>query len=137
MTRITPPDVSLWLCDHLRRQLTEPKGLQVGIRVPDEYKGTHPLIVIRDDGGSQSERLIFDRSLGITVYMGTANDPKPCRDLAALVYSILTDEQLAHEEGSPIAGIVEDGCNGVYAVNGDQPTCMYYMTVEYTAVPDL
>lgn len=135
MSRIIPPDISLWLCRHLRSQISEPR-LQVGVRIPDSYDGSYPLIVIRDDGGGQADRVLFDRSLGVTVYKGAPNDPKPCRDLAAEAYAVLTDDRIGYVPGSPIAGVVEDGCNGVYPVSGDQETCMYYMTVEYTAVPD-
>lgn len=136
MSQIIPPDVSLWLCDYLRRQLAGEPGLQVGIRIPDDYDGSHPLIVLRDDGGSQNNRVIFNHSYGVTVYKGASDNPKPCRDLAALAYAALTDDRIGYARGSPIAGVMEDGCNGIYPVAGDQPVCMYYMTVEYTAVPD-
>lgn len=135
MTRITPPDVSLWLCDYLRRQLTGLDGLQVGIRVPDGYKGTHPLIVIRDDGGAILGLGQFDRSVGVTVYGWTRSNSQPCMDLARRVMGLLTDQQLISPlgtDGSPVESVTEDGCNGPYATTDDRDTAAVYMTVEYT-----
>ncbi|RYQ20893.1 hypothetical protein [Bifidobacterium pseudolongum] len=136
MSRVIPPDVALWLVGYLREQLSDEPGLQVGVRVPDGYDGSHPLIVVRDDGGAQSDRVVFDRSFGVTVHKGPRDDPKPCRDLAALAYGVLTDDRIGYMAGSPIAAVMEGGCNGVYPASGERPECMYYMTVAYTAVPD-
>lgn len=137
MSRIIPPDTSLWLCNHLRTELAIYGGLQVGVRIPPGYNGTYSLIVIRDDGARQENRVTFDQTFGVTFYGDNNRSAKVCHDMAALVYSILTDDELPALDGSPIAGIVEEGCNGVYPVDVKQQTIAYYMTVEYMTVPDL
>ncbi len=134
MTMVMPPDLELWLCTYLRAQLADVVGLKVSNREPDDYSGSVPLIVVRDDGGSQSDRLLFDRSVGVTVRYGPRTSPKKCRDLAARVYGLLTDPSTCLVEGSPIAGISEDGCNGPYAVAEDADIARFYMIFEFSAV---
>lgn len=134
MSRVIPPDVALWASERLREELAgQYPDLQVDIRVPDGYRGEYPLIVIRDDGGSQEERLLFDRSLGVTVHYGPIDDPYPARQLADAVYASLTDTSIPYEAG-PVASITSDGCNGPYPVTGQDLDAAWYMTVEYQAV---
>lgn len=45
---VTPPDIELWLCEWLRSNIKDVTGLQVGNREPEDYRGEHPLIVVRD-----------------------------------------------------------------------------------------
>lgn len=134
MSRVTPPDICLWVCNLLRRELNDIDDLEVDIRIPDTYRADHPLIVIRDDGGTQSERILFDRSLGISCYGWTPTWPAPLYDLAARTYSILTDDALAFQTGTPIAAVDESGCNGPYAASCTLGCALYYMTVQYVTV---
>ena len=52
-------------------------GLKVSNREPNDYDGSYPLITVRDDGGSQSDQIIFDRQMGVNVRVGTRSRPKP------------------------------------------------------------
>ena len=135
MTMVLPPDLELWLCSYLRAQLKSVfPTIIVSNREPDDYDGSRPLVVVRDDGGSQSNRVLFDRSVGVTVRYGTRAAPKPCRDLAARIYGMLTDPAICSLDGSPIAGIDEDGCNGPFSVAEDANIARYYMALGFSAI---
>lgn len=135
MTAVLPPDLETWLCAYLRGKLKPSFGkILVHIREPDDYDGSFPLVVVRDDGGSQSNRVLFDRSIGITVRYGSRSTPGPCRDLAARIYGLLTDPEICSLDGSPIAGIDEDGCNGPYFVAEDANIARCYLTLEFSAI---
>lgn len=132
---VTPPDIELWLCEWLRSNIKDVSGLQVGNREPEDYRGEYPLIVVRDDGGGQSDRVVFDRSVGVTVRGWTRSNSKPCADLARRVYALLTaDPEILQgfAEGSPILAIDESGCNGPYPVSEDANVARYYLTAEYS-----
>ena len=61
MASVIPPDLELFLTGWLRSNITDIPGLQVGNRIPDGYDGSYPLVVVRDDGGTQSaDRVTFD-----------------------------------------------------------------------------
>ena len=135
MTAVLPPDLEAWLCAYLRSQLKPSHGtIHVSNREPDDYNGSYPLVVVRDDGGSQSNRVLFDRSIGITVRYGSRSAPGPCRDLAARIYGLLTDPEICSLDRSPIAGIDEDGCNGPYFVAEDANIARCYLTLEFSAI---
>nr|DAF35626.1 MAG TPA: tail completion protein [Caudoviricetes sp.]DAG85094.1 MAG TPA: tail completion protein [Caudoviricetes sp.] len=135
MTAVLPPDLEAWLCAYLRSQLKPSHGtIHVSNREPDDYNGSYPLVVVRDDGGSQSNRVLFDRSIGITVRYGSRSAPGPCRDLAARIYGLLTDPEICSLDSSPIAGIDEDGCNGPYFVAEDANIARCYLTLEFSAI---
>ena len=135
MTAVLPPDLEAWLCAYLRGKLKPSYGkILVHIREPDDYDGSYPLVVVRDDGGSQSNRVLFDRSIGITVRYGSRTLPGDCRDLAAKIYGLLTDSEICSLDGSPIAAVEEDGCNGPYFVAEDANIARCYLTVEFSAI---
>lgn len=135
MSAVMPPDLELWACDWIRDHIRDVPGLTVGNRIPDAYDGSHPLVSVRDDGGGQSERILFDRSLGVNVLGWTRSDNGPCKDLARRIYALLTDpDDITRPVGSPIVAVVEDGCNGPYPVTDDLDVAHYYLTVEYSAV---
>lgn len=138
MSVVLPPDLEAWLCDYLRDKL-EPSysTILVHVREPDDYNGSYPLVVVRDDGGSQSNRVLFDRSIGVTVRYGSRTLPGDCRDLAARIYGLLTDPEICSLDGSPIAAIEEDGCNGPYFVAEDADIARSYLTVEFSAIGDI
>lgn len=134
MSRVAPPDIALWTCNLLRSELSDVTGLEVDIRIPDSYKGDHPLIVVRDDGGTQSDLILFDRSLGVSCYGWNPDNPAPLHDLATRVYAILTDDELAYKPDSPVAAVDESGCNGPYPASTTFGCGLYYLTVEYSTV---
>ena len=134
MTQVIPPDMELWACTYLRGHLKDVAGLKVSNREPDGYDGSYPIIIVRDDGGSQSDRIVFDRQLGVNVRMGPRSRPKPCRDLAARVYGLLTDPDITLQADCPVAAITWDGCNGPYPVSEDSDIARYYLIAEYSAV---
>lgn len=137
MSMVTPPDMETWLCSYLRERIDDISGLQFDNQRATDYDGSYPLVVIRDDGGSQSERITFDRSVGVTVTGWTRTNDAPCKTLARRVYALLTDpDTIPFADGSPVVSIEETGCNGPYPVTDDQPCACYYLTVEYTAVGD-
>ena len=135
MTTVLPPDLEAWLCAYLRKQLKlSYDAIRVSNREPDDYNGSYPLVVVRDDGGSQSNRVLFDRSIGITVRYGSRSAPGPCRDLAARIYGLLTDPEICSLDGSPFAGLVEDGCYGALFVGGVANIGSMYLTLEFSAI---
>lgn len=133
---ILPPDLELWACQYLRARLTDVTGLVVSNRVPGEYDGSYPLIVVRDDGGSVEERLIYIRGLGVTVRGWSATALKPCRDLAARVLGLLTLMPDVTRD-SPVAAVDDSQVNGPYRIIGDGTWAAYYMTVGYRLVGEI
>lgn len=130
---ILPPDLELWLCGYLRAELSDVDGLEIGNREPSDYIGDHPLIVIRDDGGSQTEHIMFDRSVGVTVKGWARSNPYKCSQLARRVYGLLTSDDIITAADSPIAHIDESGCNGPYSFTDETDCACYYATYSFTA----
>jgi hypothetical protein len=129
--------MELWTCTYLRTTLrTLGHDTEVGNKEPATLKNplARPLIIVRDDSGARGSAVTFDRSLGVSVLAGTRQNDRPANDLARLVYAVLTDEDIALVEGSPIAAVVWDGCNGPYPVEEDHDVARRYMTIQYTAV---
>ena len=89
MASVIPPDLELFLTGWLRSNITDVAGLQVGNRIPDGYDGSYPLVVVRDDGGTQSaDRVTFDRSIGVNV--AAASAPSCLTDATARTRSART-----------------------------------------------
>ena len=131
---ITAPDVELWACTYLRARIRDVDGLKVSNRVPDSYDGSYPLIVVNDDGSGTSEnRLVFRRSLGVTVYGWSQDNLKPCRDLAARTLALLTFQPDIIED-SPITAVVDDEVRGPYRIVYSGHAAAYYLTVGYKTV---
>lgn len=137
MTRVTPPDLELWLTAYLRTVLTDAGlSVQVSNKEPADLALPlkKPLVVIRDDSGNRLSHVTFDRSVGVSVLAGTKANDKSANDLARLVMAVLMDDAVVSAAGSPVASIEWDGCTGPYPVAEDLDVARRYGTVEYIVV---
>ena len=137
-TLVVLPDVELFLTGWLRNALHK-RGyttVEVGHTEPADlaYPLQHPVIVVRDDGGPQTETVTFDRSVGVTVLGGTRQDTKPTMDLARLTFALVTSMGVCLADGSPIAAVDKTSARGPYLVNDTADTCRAYMTIDYSLV---
>lgn len=133
MQTVSPPDLEKFLCGYLSAVLS----VEVGNREPSAYDGSAPLVVVRDDGGSKTGEVTFDRSVGVTVYAGNRQSTEESGRLARRAFAALTSPTIAFEKGSPIAAVADDGCNGPYRVTDEHDLTSSYMTVEYSVVGDI
>ena len=135
MTRVTPPDLELWLTSYLRDVLTregwdvevdskEPRGLRTPL--------SRPLVVIRDDSGQRVSVVSYRRQVGISVLAGTRSDDALARRLALAVYAVATDDAIALAAGSPVAAVTDS--MGPYAVDDDHDVARRYLSAEYVVV---
>lgn len=135
---MVPPDMELWATSYLRAQLKAlGKDAEVSNKEPADLTAdtmTRPLVVIRDDSGPQTSAVTYGRSLGISVLAGSHQDDQTTGDLARTVMALMADDVVAEAEGSPVAAVVWDGCNGPYSVIEAQDLHRKYMTVEYSVV---
>jgi hypothetical protein len=56
---------------------------------------------------------------------------KPANDLSRWLAGVLFDDGLPLVDGSPIARVEFDGCNGPYAVTEELNVARRYMTAQY------
>ena len=139
MAVVVAPDLELWLTGYLRDVLTvDGLDVQVSNKEPATLKVplAKPLVVIRDDSGPRRSHVTFDRSLGVSVLAGSRTNDKPANDLARLVAAVLMDDAIVDADGSPVAAVVWDGCNGPYPVTDELDVARRYFTVEYTVMGD-
>ncbi|MGO4488154.1 hypothetical protein [Microbacterium sp. 2RAF4] len=134
--RVRPPNYVAWLIDYVRTEVrkdNEYAAAEVGNKEPGDLtiQRKAPLIVIRDDPGSRRDWTTFDRSIGVTVLWGPKQNDKPAMDLALFVASIVFDTDLPLVDGSPIASVEMDGCNGPYAVPDRLDVARIYLTAQY------
>lgn len=135
--RVLPPDLEVWLVSYVRATITaEGHDVEVDAKEPDELSTPLevPLIVVRDDSGSKSSAVSFSRQVGISVLAGTRQNDRVARELARLVYAIVTDSEIALAPGSPIAAVNLSDCNGPYAVDDDHDVARRYLTAGYDVV---
>lgn len=132
--RVTAPDLELWLTD-LVQQLAAADSIEVdvGNKEPSNLQLPieRPLIVIRDDSGARLDWTTFNRSIGATVLAGTKLNDQPANDLGRWLAAILHDNGLVDVDGSPIAFVDWDGCNGPYAVAEELDVARRYLTAQY------
>ncbi|WP_136054353.1 hypothetical protein [Microbacterium sp. K24] len=132
--RVRPPNYVAWLIDYLRAEVREEYAdAEVGNKEPDTLALPlkKPLIIVRDDSGPRRDWTTFGRSIGVTVLWSTKQNDRPAMDLALLVASIVFDTDLPLVEGSPIASVEIDGCNGPYAVPDRLDVARMYLTAQY------
>ena len=135
--RVTPPDIESWFTGYIR-SLAASEGVvaDVGNKEPSTLSVPlkKPLIVIRDDSGSRLDLPTFDRSVGASVLAGSRLNDKPAKDLARWLAGILFDLDLPLVEGTPIAAVDPDGCNGPYPVADQLDVTRMYMTAQYIVI---
>ncbi|KAE8127296.1 hypothetical protein [Bifidobacterium tibiigranuli] len=134
MSTVLPTDLEAWACTYLNPALTDVRDLQVGNREPSDYRGGYPLIVVSETVNGQSERVVFDTTLAVTVRGWSRSRPKPCKDLARRVYGLLTadpDILEGHAPDSRILALDGDNCKGPYPITEDLDVACYYMTFTY------
>jgi len=132
--RVTPPDLEDWLAGYVRAlAASEGMTVTVGNKEPADLALPlkRPVIVIRDDSGPRLDIPTFDRSIGASVLAGSKQNDKPANDLARWLAGVLFDLDLPLVQGTPIAAVVPDGCNGPYAVTEELDVARRYMTAEY------
>lgn len=132
--RIRPPDLVVWGTGFLRDALraegwavevdsTEPADLLVPL--------SRPLVVVRVDSLTRASPPLFDASLGVSVLAGSRQDDREARDLSATVFAILTDEDIAVDEATPVVSVNIEGCNGPYSIDDPLDVSRRYMTIAY------
>ncbi|MCC4250711.1 hypothetical protein [Microbacterium testaceum] len=135
--RVTPPDVVLFLTGYVR-ELAAAEGIDVKVtnKEPADLAIPlpTPLIVLRDDGGSRMDWTTFDRSVGASVLAGSKRYDKPAVELARWLAGVLFDDALPLIEGSPIASVVFDGCNGPTDAAEVLDVTRLYLTAQYVAI---
>jgi hypothetical protein len=143
--RLTPPDVTLWLCTYVRAMAAvDGKGVDVADVEPENLSVetlTRPLVVIRDDSGPQNDLVSYDRSIGVSVLHPTKRPALAVNDLARWVAGVLFDldivlaEPLVIDDDTtmpcPISAVTLSGCNGPYAVPEELDVARRYLTAEY------
>ena len=136
---VVPPDVELFLTGWLRAALKR-RGLDVEVSNKEpadlSFPLTRPLIVVRDEGGTQTEIVTYSRGVTFNVLGGTRQDVKPTMDLARLVYALAVSGSVCLAEGSPIAAVDRTSGRGPYLVNDTADTARAYLTVDYFIVGD-
>lgn len=125
---VMPPDIERFLTGYLRSVL----GIECDNKEPSGWDGRTELCVVRDDGGQKTGLTTFDRSVGVTLYAGTRQDTERSMQLARRAFAALTSPSIPAEKGSPIAAVVDEGCNGPYRVDDEHDTSACYLTVEYS-----
>ena len=137
--RVTPPDLELWLTRHVRA-LAAAEGIDVDVsnKEPKDLGAVlpmpRPLIVIRDDSGPRTEVVTFDRSVGASVLGGSKQADQPVNDVARWLAGVLFDRDIVLEKPCPIAAVIDDGCNGPYAIDDPVDVARRYMTAQYVVV---
>lgn len=133
-----PPDVELFLTGWLRAALRKRGyGVEVDNKEPADlaFPLSQPLVVVRNDGGSQTEAVTYEWSIGVTVLGGTRRDTKKTMDLARLVFALATSRAVCLADRSPLANVVQ--ANGPYLVNDTADTARAYMTIDYALVGEI
>lgn len=137
MVRVTPPNLMLWLTTYVRSvAAAESKTVAVTNKEPASLTLplAKPLIVIRDDSGPRLSQVTFDRSVGASVLAGSKLNDSPADELALWLAGVLFDEGIALVDGSPIASVEFDGCNGPYPITESLDVARRYLTAQYKVV---
>lgn len=136
MVIVTPPLLDEWLVSYIRSELAiRSRDAVVDVVEPPTLDAplATPMVIIREDSGTQTSQLTFTRQVGISVLAGSRQNDKAARRLSQLVYAIATSMDIALADG-PIASVQLEGCSGPYSVADDQDVGRRYMVVSYSVV---
>lgn len=138
---VVPPDMELYMTRWLRRKL-EARGIDVEVSNKEpadaSYPLARPLIVVRDDGGTQTEKVTFDRTLAFNVLYGSRQDDYATMSLARLVYALVTSHGLVLATDSPVCAIDKQaGTTAPIRVDDPAEISRVYFTVEYSVAGDI
>jgi hypothetical protein len=137
VVRVTPPNLMLWLTGYVRaRAAAESISVAVGNKEPPKLTLplAKPLILLRDDSGPRLSQVTFDRSIGASVLDGSKLNDTPAEELSLWLAGVLFDKGIALVDGSPIASVEFDGCNGPYPVTESLDVARRYLVAQYTVV---
>lgn len=133
---VTPPLLDEWLVSYIRSKLAS-RSMDVIVDTVEpptlDAPLATPMVIIREDSGTQTSHLTFTRQVGISVLAGSRQNDKATRRLSQVVYAIATSMDIALADG-PIASVQLEGCSGPYAVADDQDVGRRYMIASYSAV---
>lgn len=134
--RIIHSDLEGYLVQRFRTELAarpEPYCQNVTVDNKEPSGTTFPLrlLVIRDGGGSDTELLVGERDVGLSVLAGTKENPKECIDLALMVHAIARD-LAGLQPGNPIAAVLDSG--GPYPVPEQQQRARRYIPITVAVV---
>lgn len=85
-----------------------------------------PMLVIRDDGTTDTSFITGEASIGLTVLAGSKENPKPAKDLMRLVHALASQIPSA-DPSNPVAALL--GRTGPFLVAEDQPVARAYVTL--------
>lgn len=136
MTRVIHADLEAYLVQRFRAELAarpEPycQGVIVDNKEPSGTTFPKRLLVVRDDGGADTELVTGERDVGLSVLAGTKENPKECVDLALMVHAIARD-LAGLEPGNPIAAVTQSG--GPYPVPEQQQRARRYIPITVSVV---
>lgn len=109
---IVHADLELFLTRWYRERLaTRPEPVCAGVQVdrveplPGEVWPDR-LVVIRDDGGSETSFLTGEASIGVSVLAGSKAHPADAKQLAAIVYALRSQIPSA-DPANPVAAVID------------------------------
>lgn len=112
--------------------------VEVDNKEPAEPPFPQKLLVIRDDGGPETSPVTGERSVGLSVLVGTKLAAKPANDLIRIVLALTVmlpaPDSPAQSPRNPISAVLER--NGPFAVDEAQDRARRFATVVFAVTPE-
>jgi hypothetical protein len=131
-------DLEMYLCAWFRGALAaRPEAVCQGVEVvrvePSGPVESWParLLIIRDDGTSDTGLLTGSASVGLSVLAGTRENPHDAKELARIVRGLVATIP-SGDPNNPVAAVL--GRNGPFLVSEPQPRARVYQTAELAVV---
>lgn len=138
MTLTAHDDLEMFLLGWFRAALpARPEAVCQGVEVVRDEPTTPVsewparMLVIRDDGTSDSDILTGSASVGLTVLAGSREDPWEAKELARIVRALVATIP-SGDPDNPVAAVL--GRNGPFMVPENQPRARVYQTAELAVV---